>query len=186
MATRVRRHDSARVLVDLAITLADGGEGISDLSVLRQQPELFGEVASTPTAWRVLDSIVERMLARMTAAVARARGTVWEWGLGQQRVTLDFDATLVEVESEGKEQAAPNYKHGFGYHPLLVYLDQAGEALGGAPLDPATPAPIPPRIMSVCWTRRSLSYLLPPDKRTKSEALRCWLGRTRQEPATVS
>ena len=133
MARRVRRHDPARVLVDLAVTLADGGEGISDLSVLRQQPELFGEVASTPTAWRVLDSIVERMLARMTAAVARARGTVWEWGLGPQRVTLDFYATLVEVEAEGKEQAAPNYKHGFGYHPLLVYLDQAGEALGGHP-----------------------------------------------------
>ena len=28
-------------------------------------------------------------------------------------------------------QAAPNYKHGFGYHPQLVYLDQTGEALGG-------------------------------------------------------
>ena len=131
MAQRVRRHDPARVLVDLAMTLAAGGECISDLAVIRQQPELFGQVASTPTAWRVLDSIDERMLARLTAAVAKARATVWEWGLRPQRVTLDFDATLVEVESEGKEQAAPNYKHGFGYHPLLVYLDQTGEALGG-------------------------------------------------------
>jgi len=131
MAKRVRRHDPARVLVDLAITLAAGGECISDLTVLRQQPELFGQVASTPTVWRVLDSIDKRMLARLTAAVAEARATVWEWGLRPARVTLDFDATLVEVESEGKEQAAPNYKHGFGYQPLLVYLDQTGEALGG-------------------------------------------------------
>jgi hypothetical protein len=131
MAKRRRRHNPARVLVDLAITLADGGECISDLSVLRQQPELFGQVASTPTAGRVRDSIDERMLGRLAAAVARTRARVWRCGLRPQRVTLDFDATLVEVESENKEQAAPNYKHGFGYHPLLVYLDQTGEALGG-------------------------------------------------------
>ena len=131
LAKRVRRHDPARVLVDLAVTLAAGGECISDLAVLRQQPELFGEVASTPTAWRVLDSIGPGLLARLAAATARARTRVWDWGLSPERVTLDFDATLVEVESENKEQAAPNYKHGFGYHPLLVYLDQTGEALGG-------------------------------------------------------
>ncbi len=131
MAKRVRRHDPARVLVDLAITLAAGGECISDLAVIRQQPDLFGQVASTSTAWRVLGSIDERMLVRLTAAVARARATVWDWGLRPEQATLDFDATLVEVESDGKEQAAPNYKHGFGYHPLLVYLDQTGEALGG-------------------------------------------------------
>ncbi len=44
---------------------------------------------------------------------------------------------------ENKEQAVPNYKHGFGYHPLLLYLDQTGEALEGM-LRPATPAPTPP------------------------------------------
>jgi len=36
---------------------ADGGTSLSDLKVLRDQPELFGTVASDPTAWRVLDSI---------------------------------------------------------------------------------------------------------------------------------
>ena len=46
-------------------------------------------------------------------------------------MTLDFDSTLVEVESENKEQAASNWKHGFGFHPLLVFLDQTGEALAG-------------------------------------------------------
>ena len=79
----------------------------------------------------MLDSIGPGLLLRLTAATARARTRVWDWGLSPERVTLDFDATLVEVESENKEQAAPNYKHGFGYHPLLVYLDQTGEALGG-------------------------------------------------------
>ena len=36
--TRRRGHDRGRVLVDLAVMLADGGEAISDLAVLRDQP----------------------------------------------------------------------------------------------------------------------------------------------------
>jgi hypothetical protein len=43
--------------VDLAVILADGGEAISDLAVLRDQVDVFGRVASDPTAWRVLKSI---------------------------------------------------------------------------------------------------------------------------------
>ncbi len=57
LAKRVRHHAPVPVLVDLAVILAAGGECISDLAVLPQQPELFGEVASTPAAWPVLDSI---------------------------------------------------------------------------------------------------------------------------------
>jgi Transposase DDE domain group 1 len=52
-----RRHPDAAVLRDLAVLLADGGDCLSDLAVLRDQPELFGPVASTPTAWRVLDRV---------------------------------------------------------------------------------------------------------------------------------
>ena len=47
---RRRGHDRGLVLVDLAVMIADGGETISDLAVLRHQPDLFGVVASTPTA----------------------------------------------------------------------------------------------------------------------------------------
>ena len=46
-------HEPGRVLVDLAVMLADGGRGISGLAVLRDQPGLFGPVASTATAWRL-------------------------------------------------------------------------------------------------------------------------------------
>jgi hypothetical protein len=131
LVKRRRRHDPGRVLVDLAVTLADGGECIADLATLRQQLDLFGEVASTPTAWRVLGSIGEPLLERLQLARARARSRVWTWGLRPKQVTLDFDATLVEVDSEHKEGAAANWKHGFGFHPLLVYLDQTEEALAG-------------------------------------------------------
>jgi len=44
------------VLVDVVLTLADGGNPLSDLAAVRNQPELFGPVASDPTAWRVVDS----------------------------------------------------------------------------------------------------------------------------------
>jgi Transposase DDE domain group 1 len=48
---RRHRHDPGAVLRDLAVVLADGGDCLSDLAVLRDQPELFGPVASTATAW---------------------------------------------------------------------------------------------------------------------------------------
>jgi len=125
---RGRRHDPGDVLVDLAVTLADGGECVSDLKVLRDQPGLFGQVASQPTAWRVLDSIDENLLAELQSARAASRARVWAAGGWPEKLTLDFDASLVNVHSE-KEKAAPTYKRGFGYHPLMVYLDETSEAL---------------------------------------------------------
>jgi hypothetical protein len=49
------RHRAGKVLTDLAVMLADGGDCLSDLAVLCDQPGLFGPVASTPTAWRVIE-----------------------------------------------------------------------------------------------------------------------------------
>ncbi len=65
-------HDPGRVLVDLAVMLADGGTTISDLAVLRNQPDLFGPVASTATAWRVLDRVDEPLLAALPSARERS------------------------------------------------------------------------------------------------------------------
>ena len=43
---------------------------------------------------------------------------------------IDIDATLISAHSE-KEGAAGNFKGGFGFHPLLAYLDETREALAG-------------------------------------------------------
>jgi hypothetical protein len=51
------RRDAGTVLRDLMVMLADGGDALSDLAVLRDQPELFGPVSSTPTAWRVVEQV---------------------------------------------------------------------------------------------------------------------------------
>lgn len=127
---RRRGHDRGRVLTDVAVMIADGGDAISDLAVLRNQPELFGEVASTPTAWRTLEAIDTDALARIAQARAAARKKVWEAGADPGFYVIDFDATLITAHSD-KQGAAPTYKRGFGHHPLLAFLDATGEALGG-------------------------------------------------------
>jgi hypothetical protein len=125
---RAPTHDPGRVLVDLAVMLIDGGECVSDLGALADQPDLFGRVASHSTASRVLHAIGAAERAAIGAARAAARERAWRLGARPQRIVLDFDSHLIEVHSE-KERAAPNRKHGFGFHPLGCWLDEPGEAL---------------------------------------------------------
>jgi hypothetical protein len=124
-------HAPGQVLCDLAVLLADGGETITDLAVLRDQPGLFGPVASTATAWRVLDGIDEAGLDGVKQARAQARERAWLLRAEARRpvptlvcagvvvpgLVIDLEASLVACHSE-KEQAAATFKHGFGYHPL--------------------------------------------------------------------
>lgn len=125
---RAGGRDRGRVLVDLAVMFADGGETISDLAVLRDQPELFGPIASTATAWRTLEAIDAECLARIAEARAAARARAWELGLDPGFCVVDLDATLIGSHSE-KEGAAPTYKRGFGFHPLGAWLEATGEQL---------------------------------------------------------
>jgi hypothetical protein len=132
------RHPDAAVLRDLAVMLADGGDCLSDLAVLRDQPTLFGPVASTPTAWRVIERAGQDPdgLARLRAARAHARARAWAAGGDPdvELVIIDADATLVLAQTDHKEGAAGTYKHSFGFAPLLA----SAYALSG---DPDTSVP---------------------------------------------
>lgn len=137
-------HDPGRVATDVALLLADGGEAIADLAVLRDQAALFGPVASDPTAWRVLAGIDEAALARLREARARAREIAWAQAAETREgvptsiaagqpipgLVLDLDATIVICHSD-KEHATRTWKKTFGYHPLLCFLDGSREALSG-------------------------------------------------------
>jgi hypothetical protein len=68
---RASGHDPGRIALDVAVMLADGGEAIADLAVLRGQEELFGPVASASTVWRLLNALDDAALARLRAARAR-------------------------------------------------------------------------------------------------------------------
>jgi Transposase DDE domain group 1 len=139
------------VLVDVAVMLADGGQCISDIATLADQPGVFGPVASDSTCWRVLDSITAADLERIAAARAGARDLAWAQRAettgqalpaslvagtslldadGRPVLVIDQDATIVVCHSE-KERAAATFKHSFGYHPVLAFCDNTNEALAG-------------------------------------------------------
>ena len=124
-------HDPGRVIRDLAVMLADGGDCLSDLRAVADQAALFGPVASTSTAFRVIDQIASTpgLLDALGDAHARARGRVWQLAGAPAKLTIDLDATLIGSHSE-KEGAAGTFKGGYGFHPMLAYADQTGEALG--------------------------------------------------------
>jgi hypothetical protein len=132
---RAGAHDRGQVLRDLVAMLADGGDCVSDLATLRDQPELFGKVASVPTAWRILAeelSADPRGIAGLWSALARVREHAWALGAAPAGpLSIDLDATLIEAHSD-KQDAAGTYKGGFGFHPLGCWLDRGdgtGEAL---------------------------------------------------------
>ena len=144
---RLLIHDRGRVLADLACAVADGAEVISDFRVMTDQAELFGLVASVPTAWRTLDEVGSggaRAQARITRAVSAARRRAWaavedrHGALPGVRVAdkmldgvtcLRLDASVVACHSD-KAGAEPNFK-GFGLHPLGCWCDNTGEPLAG-------------------------------------------------------
>lgn len=127
-------HDRGRVLVDAAVMLADGGEAIADIDVLRHQSGVLGPVASPPTVWRTLAKVTPGRLTKIATARARTRRHVWAQlpgGVPASQVAgtdlghvvvLDVDATVVVTHSE-KEQAAATFKRTFGYHPIGVWCD---------------------------------------------------------------
>jgi hypothetical protein len=130
--TRSVRHEPGRIVRDLAVLLADGGDCLSDLGALRDQELLFGPVASDATAYRCLERLDGGRLAQIRTARAAARARAWERSPAPRRLILDIDATLLTAHSE-KEGAAGTYKGGFGFHPLLCCEATCGEALAGIP-----------------------------------------------------
>jgi hypothetical protein len=135
------RHDPGKVLLDLAVSLAVGGDCLADLAQLRAAPEVFGPVDSDPTVSRLIGTLAADAPAALAAiAAARAAARAAAWGLAGEHapdhdtdasspVVIDVNATLVTAHSE-KESAAPTFKRGFGFHPLWAFLDHGPEGTG--------------------------------------------------------
>ncbi|MDP9256016.1 MAG: IS1380 family transposase [Actinomycetota bacterium] len=133
LAARTQRRsaiDGGRVLRDLVVMLVDGGDAVSDLGALRDQPDLFGRVASGATAARVVAAVGPDELEAIREARAAARERAWALGAAPHSVTIDVDASLVTSHSE-KEGAAATYKRGFGFHPMLAFIAETREAVAG-------------------------------------------------------
>src|SRR4051794_22985483 len=130
MRERRGGHDRGRVVCDLAVMLADGGDCLADLRAVREQEPLFGAVASDATAFRVIAAIAADPALLGALREARARANAWNAGARPQRIVIDIDATLITARSD-KDGAAGTFRGGFGFHPLLAYLDETREALAG-------------------------------------------------------
>jgi Transposase DDE domain group 1 len=134
-------HDPGKIIADLAVALALGGDCLADVAVLREQPALFGPVASDPVISRLVSQLAAeapRALMAIRAARAAARERAWDLagraapGADGELITIDIDATIVIAHSE-KEQAAPTWKKTFGFHPLTAFADHGPDG-GGEPL----------------------------------------------------
>jgi hypothetical protein len=134
-------HDPAKVVLDLAVTLALGGDCLADVAVLRDEPGAYGLVASDPTVSRTIAALAAdapAVLAAIDTARAAARARVWA-AAGPDApdhdtsavapLVIDLDATLVTAHSE-KEAAAPTFKRGFGFHPLCAFVDHSAAGTG--------------------------------------------------------
>ena len=137
---RRARHDPGKVLLDLAVAVALGGDCLADLAVVRAQPDLFGDVASDPTVSRLVAALAAdapAALAAVRQARAAAREQLWQLSppvASDGPLIVDLDATIVLAHSE-KEGATPTWKRTFGFHPLLAFADHGpggtGEQLAG-------------------------------------------------------
>ena len=125
-------HDRGKVLVQMALMLAGGGESCADIEHLRLQEDLFGWVPSDTTVFRTFHQITPPTRKGIAQALAGVRAEVWRRSsatTGSAPVILDIDASLVEVHSEHKAGAAPTFKGGYGFHPMFCFADATGEAL---------------------------------------------------------
>ncbi len=131
-------HDPGKIVADLAVAVALGGDAACDIAVLRAQPGVFGVVASDPTVSRLIARLAEDAddaVAAISAARAAARERVWKAAgapVQDGRIVIDLDATLLDAHSD-KQDAARTWKKGFGFHPLLSFVDH-GTSSGGEPV----------------------------------------------------
>src|SRR3954452_23700320 len=74
------RHDPGKIVLDLAVSLAIGGDCLADITPLRARPQVFWPVGSDPTVSRGIDTLAADAPAALTAiaaARATARATAW-------------------------------------------------------------------------------------------------------------
>ena len=128
-------HDPGKTVLDLAVAIALGGDCLADAALVRAQPELFGAVASDPTISRLIDALGDdpgAAIAAIRRARAAARAAVWQLSSpvpAAGEVVVDLDATLIGAHSD-KEGATPNFKRGYGFHPMMAFVDHGAGGTG--------------------------------------------------------
>ena len=130
-------HDPGKVLLDVALAVALGGDCLADVAVLRAEPAVFGPVSSDPTVSRLIDTLAasgEKALQAIRSARSEVRDRVWSLA-GENapdtggQVVVDLDGVLVIAHSD-KEDAAATWKKTYGHHPLTAFVDHGPGGTG--------------------------------------------------------
>ena len=125
-------HDRGKVLTQAMLMLAGGGEACADIEHLRAQPDLVRGGAVGLDAVSHVPPHRRRHARGLRDAFGEVRTKAWRRmaaTTGTAPVVLDIDASLHEVHSENKDETAPHYKGGFGFHPIYCFADATGECL---------------------------------------------------------
>ncbi|MEV6532749.1 IS1380 family transposase [Streptomyces sp. NPDC051639] len=130
-------HDPGKILLDVALAVALGGDCLADVAMLRAEPAVFGPVASDPTVSRLIDKLAAggpKTLTAIRSARAEVRKRVWKLAGASSpdaggQVIVDLDGVLVLAHSD-KQDAAATWKKSYGHHPLMGFVDHGRGGTG--------------------------------------------------------
>ncbi|MCH0560971.1 IS1380 family transposase [Streptomyces sp. MUM 16J] len=130
-------HDPGKILLDVALAVALGGDCLADVALLRAKPAVFGPVASDPTVSRLVNMLAgsgKRALTAIRRTRAHVREHVWAQAGDAApdrngQVIVDLDGVLVIAHSD-KQDAAATWKRTFGHHPIMGFADHGAGGTG--------------------------------------------------------
>ncbi|BBJ37561.1 IS1380 family transposase [Streptomyces antimycoticus] len=139
-------HDPGKMLLDVALAVALGGDCLADVAMLRAEPAVLGRwppsrrspgssTPSRPPGRTPCGPFVPRGLKYAdVSGGCEVRRRVWR--LADRKapdaggtVTVDLDGVLVIAHSD-KEDAAPTWKRTYGHHPLMGFVDHGPGGTG--------------------------------------------------------
>lgn len=128
-------HDPGKILLDVAMAVALGGDRLADIAMLRCEPAVFGPVVSAPTVSRLSDTLAasgEKALQAIRSARSEVRHRAWSLA-GENapdadgRITVGLDGVLVIAHSD-KQDATATWKK--TYDPLTAFVDHGPGGTG--------------------------------------------------------
>ena len=134
LSGRIGGSRPGRKVMTLVHAIVAGGSHIDHCDVLRcggTQQVLAFRVMAPSTLGTFLRAFTFGHVRQLEAVVAHALTRAWAMGAGpgRQRVVVDVDSTICEVNGKAKQGAAYGYTKVLGYHPLLATRADTGEVL---------------------------------------------------------
>jgi hypothetical protein len=134
LAGRVGGARPGRKVLTLVHAMVAGGSHIDHADMLRAGATgrvLGHRVMAPSTLGSFLRSFTFGHVRQLEAVVGAVMERAWHLGAGPggQRLVVDVDSTICQVEGQNKQGAAYGYTRVLGYHPILASRADTGEIL---------------------------------------------------------